>query len=76
MRHEPPTLLAASAAISVSEREHGFSTKQFLVSACAGSSKNLKDLSAVLSTEGRVGGPCWGKSKPKGLKKDLNIIVL
>ena len=29
-------------------------------------SESQNDLSAVLSTEGRVVGPCWEKLKPKG----------
>ena len=32
---------------------------------------NLKDLSADLSTEGRVVGPCWEKLKPKGPKAKM-----
>ena len=31
--------------------------------------------SAVLSTEGRVVGPCWGHLKPKGPKADVNIFT-
>ena len=54
------------------ERKHGLSTEQFLVTACVGSSKNLKDLErdfvpgTRVRAEERLLWGCYGDAIPPG----------